>query len=772
MLIRDIMNDNPVHVSPRSTLSMVVALMVEKNIGFMVVSENGRAVGVLTEGDLVSLAARGIDMTSAQAREYMHSPVFTVQMDASVFHAYDAMVLRKIRHLVVSDHNGLLAGVVTMSNFIANLAIGHFSELQRVTDILHPVKVTVTTQTPLVEVIRLMDQYKHAMVAIDEGGQAVGILTSRGVARLWHMTQGEMTETKMADVMRPVHTIHYREFVPEASTLMKQYRTRHLIVVGDQGQYQGLLTISDVAHSVEGRYVEFMRSLMRDAEAGFPAAGEQDNALFERNPNAVFFFDLDGKICHINPACILLTGYASEALQGKSLELLCAADSYSSALRAFSSARAGEAQSVQVQLCGNGGEPVYTFMSFVPVVSGGVVDGIYAVAFDITERILYENRLYRYSQALQQANEAIVIADHAGVIEFANRRMHQLFGCYDGELSGRCVFDFEYLQGEESTYRAHVWPAITNGMPYKGEFLHQDVQGRRLALEVSCAPVCLPDSGHPVFFTIIYEDMSDKQARTAQMLHAQRMETVSILAAGVAHNFNNYLGAFSASVYMIRQQLSDRPEVVERLDKLQKLTNGAAALVDQLLTFSRKDRTPPEVFSWSQLVAETRGLARVFIPRNVAQHWDVDEGICMYGSAGQIQQLLLNLLKNACDAVRNAENPEIRVCLKTVMLEDEQLLRRRKALGEDYVMLMVKDNGCGIDEHDRKFIFDPFFTTKGEDEGTGLGLSMVYAAAQAHHGWVDVCSEPGEGCEFRLYFPKIQRGIEPAYADVGNMVIK
>jgi len=462
MLIRDIMNDNPVHVSPQSTLRMVVALMIEKNIGFMVVSENDRAVGVLTEGDLVRLAARGVDVASALAGEYMRSPVFAVQMDASVFHAYDAMVLRKIRHLVVSDHNGLLTGVVTMSNFIANLAIEHFSELQRVTDILHPVQVTVTTQTPLVEVIRLMDQHKHAMIALDEGGQAAGILTSRGVVRLWHMSQGELAEKKMADVMRPVHSIHYRAFVLEASTLMKQYHTRHLIVAGDQGQYQGLLTISDVAHSVEGRYVEFMRSLMRDPETDLLAAGGRNNALFERNPNAVFFFDFEGRICHINPACILLTGYSPDALQGKSLESLCAAGSCSNALKAFSSARAGEAQSVQVQLCGYEGKSVYTFMSFVPVMLDGAVDGVYAVAFDITERILSENRLYRYSQALQQANEAIVIADHAGMIEFANRRMHQLFGCYEGELSGRCIFDFEYMQGEESTYRENVWPAITN----------------------------------------------------------------------------------------------------------------------------------------------------------------------------------------------------------------------------------------------------------------------------------------------------------------------
>jgi len=767
MLIRDIMVNQPVYVAPETSLDEVVQIMTDKGIGFLIVAEHEKAVGVLTEGDLVRMAVQGLDMSSAVASEHMHAPVFSVQEDANVFHAYDELVLRNMRHLVVENEQGALVGVVTMSSFIANLGVEHFSELQTISDILEPIEVTVSADMLVTEAIQLMSECRHAMIALDKG-KPVGILTSRGIARLCRKPIAEWQDLRMNDVMREVVSIHRKAFVPEASILMKNNHTRHLVVVGDQGEFMGLVTISDVAHSMEGRYVEFMRSVMRDMEQDLLAVGSQNKALFERNPNAVFSLDTQGLITHVNPASILLTGFSSDELSSKALLDLYEEDCKAEGHNAFLGAVKGDAQSVHLRMNGFNRGTIHVFMSFVPILVEGEISGVYAVAFDISERVLAEIRLHKLSQALQQAGEPIAITDSYGVVEFANLRMHRLFDYEDGALIGTNLTSLEVCGGGESHYKGEVYSSIQDGVPYKGDFLHQTKHGKVLDLRLSCAPVHVPGAEKIDYFINIYEDMTLRREAEQITLQYQKLETIGTLAGGIAHDFNNYLGAVSGSIYMLKRESEHMPHMVERLNKLEKITERAASLVSQLMTFSRKEKLMKQVISYSNLIEETKELSQLLIPKHVTLQWHIGKHVYINGNASQLQQILLNLLKNASDAIQNVKQPLISVTLSTIEVDLDLFQRTGLKVGDRFSMLSVSDNGCGIEDSLKDSVFDPFFTTKGVGEGTGMGLAMIYGAVQSHHGQMEFTSKKAAGTEFRLYFPMVSLDEPKDIAELDN----
>jgi len=172
-----------------------------------------------------------------------------------------------------------------------------------------------------------------------------------------------------------------------------------------------------------------------------------------------------------------------------------------------------------------------------------------------------------------------------------------------------------------------------------------------------------------------------------------------------------------------------------------------------LMTFSRKEKLMKQMISYSNLIKETKELSQLLIPKEVTLQWHIGKHVHINGNASQLQQILLNLLKNASDAVNGVKQPLISVKLSTIEVDLDLFQRSGLKVGDRYSMLTVSDNGCGIEEGVKDSIFDPFFTTKGVGEGTGMGLAMIYGAVQSHHGQIEFTSKKGAGTEFRLYFP-------------------
>lgn len=253
---------------------------------------------------------------------------------------------------------------------------------------------------------------------------------------------------------------------------------------------------------------------------------------------------------------------------------------------------------------------------------------------------------------------------------------------------------------------------------------------------------------------------------------AQKMEALGTLVGGIAHDFNNMLSGISANLYLL-QRNSDSPDVKKRVDKIGDLTMHAADMIRQLMTFARKEDVQLKVFDLRLFVKEAYKLARISIPEHIRCECMFEtEAQLIRGEATQIQQILMNLMNNARDAVKESKDPFISVSLTPAIIEEVLIKNQQEVKPGHYTILSVQDNGCGIgaDKIDR--IFEPFFTTKEVGSGTGLGLSMVYGAVQSHGGYIDVVSYPGSGTRFSIYFPLLdeqhQVALEQQKVEVGE----
>ena len=246
-------------------------------------------------------------------------------------------------------------------------------------------------------------------------------------------------------------------------------------------------------------------------------------------------------------------------------------------------------------------------------------------------------------------------------------------------------------------------------------------------------------------------------------LHAQKMEAIGILVGGIAHDFNNFLAGITGNLYLLKARLKEQPELLDRISTIDQLCFKAANMISQLLAFARKDHVEMKNLSLTAFVSEALELALLGIPENIKLKQEfVSDALMIRGDISQLQQVILNIINNARDALKNTSEPEIIVRL-TPFTPDTTFSQKyeNRNIADQYAHLSIQDNGCGISDTDRQHIFEPFFTTKEQDKGTGLGLAMAFGSVQTHGGIIDVESEPGMGATFHIYLPLQQMHTEP-----------
>jgi len=213
----------------------------------------------------------------------------------------------------------------------------------------------------------------------------------------------------------------------------------------------------------------------------------------------------------------------------------------------------------------------------------------------------------------------------------------------------------------------------------------------------------------------------------------------------------------TGNLYLAKRQLKTMPDVEEKLGNVEKLVFRAASMISQLMAFARNDMLAKKEFSMGPFIKEAIKLCRVSISANIIlKHRISSDSLMVYADTNQIQQVLLNLVNNARDAVDGVKEPVINIQLKAFTADEDFLRSHTGVEGGRFAHLSISDNGCGIPEEQCDKIFEPFFTTKEVGKGTGLGLSMIYGSVKTHHGVIDVESVVGEGTAFHLYLPLIQ----------------
>jgi len=257
------------------------------------------------------------------------------------------------------------------------------------------------------------------------------------------------------------------------------------------------------------------------------------------------------------------------------------------------------------------------------------------------------------------------------------------------------------------------------------------------------------------------EARREQESEHERFIEAQKMEAVGTLAGGVAHNFNNILTALMGMQWKLKSEYPNHAKLIESVDQMDVLCDRASQLVKQLLAFARKGIVKMEPIELGAFITENISLLRMSVPETIRLNWHPPEQL-IYISADivQLQQMLLNLINNARDAVADVACP----CISLLIQPDPTGLPDTVAQSDNWVALYIMDNGSGVSEEIKGHIFEPFYTTKSVNAGTGLGLPMVYGSMITHHGFIECTREPCPmlcgSCSktltsFRMLFPKI-----------------
>jgi nitrogen-specific signal transduction histidine kinase len=258
---------------------------------------------------------------------------------------------------------------------------------------------------------------------------------------------------------------------------------------------------------------------------------------------------------------------------------------------------------------------------------------------------------------------------------------------------------------------------------------------------------------------------AEKEKLQAQLQQAMKMEAVGRLAGGVAHDFNNLLTVIMGYSELLLQKIGKESPMHEEVEEIKRAGERAASLTQQLLAFSRKQIIEPKVVHLDHLVAEMHKMLTRLIGEDIALQATTGKSLgSVKVDPGQFQQILMNLVVNARDAM--PDGGKIVIETANVDLDEGYCAVHPYVKPGRFVMVAVSDTGKGMSEEVKAHIFEPFYTTKERGSGTGLGLATTYGAVHQAGGSIEVYSEVGIGTTFRIYLPRIEEeAVKPEKVD-------
>jgi len=296
-----------------------------------------------------------------------------------------------------------------------------------------------------------------------------------------------------------------------------------------------------------------------------------------------------------------------------------------------------------------------------------------------------------------------------------------------------------------------------NGFPFQAEFRVRRKDGREVWLSDTAVIVQGSDS-HPVMEGIMV-DITERKALETQLQQSRKMEAVGRLAGGIAHDFNNLLTIISGYTEMALSRPHLPSEAHADIERIENASGRAAALVRQLLAFSRKQVLQPKILDLNKIVLNLDSLLRRLMDERIEMVTRVKDDLGkVKADPAQVEQVIMNLVVNARDAMPEGGRLVVETC--NADLDANYAVDHVSVRPGRYVMLAVSDTGVGMDRQTVAHIFEPFFTTKESGRGTGLGLSTVYGIVKQSGGYIWVYSEPGKGSTFKVYLPRVDEVAE------------
>ncbi len=346
--------------------------------------------------------------------------------------------------------------------------------------------------------------------------------------------------------------------------------------------------------------------------------------------------------------------------------------------------------------------------------------------------------------------------------------IYRIFGLQPQEFGAtyEAFLDTIHPDDREFVDKAYT-DSVENNTPY--DVVHRIVRPdgevryvREMSEEIRDA------SGRTIRSVGTVHDITDQIIMEEQFRQSQKMEAIGRLAGGVAHDFNNLLTVIKGNLDLTLMTIEDDHPVREKLETVARASSSAATLTRQLLAFSRKEITERQLVNLNEILSQIEKMLCRVIGEDIEFSLKLEENIGpVIADPGQIEQVLMNLVVNARDAMPNGG--VLAISMDQVLLESDYTHLRPDLEEGSYVMLSVSDTGCGMDAETKAKIFEPFFTTKSE--GTGLGLATVYGIVNQHNGSIHVYSEEGLGTTFKVYLPVASGDVEPSVGDVKSNAV-
>jgi PAS domain S-box-containing protein len=550
---------------------------------------------------------------------------------------------------------------------------------------------------------------------------------------------------------------------------LKTKKSEHTIMVTPDGRVWD--EVGEPVFDDRGRIIGVVEialdvTEMKQMQAQLETERAQLRTVVETIPDLVWLKDPDGVYLTCNPPFERFMGAKKADIVGKTdYEFFSRhlADSFREHDRIAVEAGGPSINEEWVTFADNGQRGLLETIKTPMHDKDGTLLGVLGIARNITAARKAEATQKRLATAIEQAEEAVLITDVAGIIQYVNPAAVRTSGYSSEELLGQTPHIFSSGEHDETFYR-QLWKTIKGGSTWSGRLINKRKDGSLYHEEATISPV-KDAAGKIVNFVAVMRDITEQVQLSQQLQQAQKMEAVGILAGGIAHDFNNILQVGLGYSELMLDDEEFPPKFEDDLRKVYESAKRGADLVQRLLTFSRKTAWKPVLLDLNRHIAEISKMLGRTLPKMMAIQLLPGENLApINADPTQMDQVLINLALNARDSM--PEGGMLTFETANIELDADYARIHVDARPGRFVRLTVADTGSGMDGTTMEHIFEPFYTTKGVGEGTGLGLAMVHGIVKQHGGHISCSSEAGRGTTFHLYFPALSGEVQPKVTSI------
>ena len=483
--------------------------------------------------------------------------------------------------------------------------------------------------------------------------------------------------------------------------------------------------------------------------------------IFDNSGDAILIHDSSWQYLEVNQTACRHLGYTRDELLGRSLKDVISPKQVHRIPKVIQKLEQAGEGFFQALACGKDSREIPVEINSRRIEFEGKPCFV-TLARDISQRLKKEKE---YAQILNTSIDGFWMVDSRGCILDANPAAARMLGYTPEEMLELGIADIDAVDSPEAIQR-HIQHVRQEGSA-RFATRHRKKDGTVLDVEVSTSYLPYTDGHLLVFIRDITERKAAEERNIqlqAQVLQSQKLESIGRLAGGIAHDLNNLLTPVLGYSELLLAYVGGNEACKRQLDNIIEAAERARALVRQLLAFSRQQMLEFKAFDLNDLLSDFESLIRRTLRENIALHMvRVPSLPPIKGDAGQVEQVLMNLVVNAQDAM--PEGGDLTIKTAETHLDESYAQLKEGVRPGRYVMLEVSDTGHGIDAETLENIFEPFFTTKEKEMGTGLGLSTAYGIVKQHGGNIWAYSEAGLGACFRVYLPAAPHAAEKEDAE-------